>query len=407
MPLSPNPIVSIIIPVFNQLVYTQGCVDSLVSVDETTPFEIIIIDNGSTDGTAEYLAGLRQRFGESCRVVSFSENRGYAEANNRGCEVARGEFVALLNNDTLVTPDWLSSLVRMVQQPRVGIVGPKLVFPATETINHAGYAYNLDQAIFYPIYAHQPANLPHLGRALEVQALLGACILMRTSLYRDVGGMHYLGLEDIDFCLRVRKAGYRIVWAPESVVYHYGSVTLLGSVAGSLPEMTNQEFSRRWPQSDLQGDDLQRYERDGYVFDSIGADHVKVNELLIDVYRYLAEAYTCLGNGDSNKAEENLARALEIHPRNAEVLVELLRLPRVQQCNEASLDLARMAVTQGAHSEEVLREAAGVLGRYAMKHRCSDTLREAQGVYSAIIENDLFPEVLRELAASELAKLQF
>ena len=122
---SEAPRVSIIVPVHNQWLHTFNCLRSILRSGSDTSYEIIIVDNASTDRTGEVLDHL-----ENVRVLRFDDNQGFLEGCNRGLEVARGEAVLFLNNDTVVTPGWLDSLIRVLDEnPECGGVGPKLLFP--------------------------------------------------------------------------------------------------------------------------------------------------------------------------------------------------------------------------------------------------------------------------------------
>ena len=130
--------VSIIIPVYNKLDYTTRCIESLVmNSGETTPYEIILVDNSSTDGTPGYLQSLQG----DVTVISNKTNLGFARACNQGARLARGRLLLFLNNDTVPHPGWLDALVQGIEEDEADIVGARLLYP-NGRIQHAGVAFD-------------------------------------------------------------------------------------------------------------------------------------------------------------------------------------------------------------------------------------------------------------------------
>lgn len=221
-------LVSIIIPVFNQLAYTKDCIGSLL---ETLTLyrhdsEVILVDNGSTDGTGDYLKTLPDYF----KVITNQQNLGFARACNLGAAAARGDFLVFLNNDTVALPGWLGQMLNVMEkEEQVGIVGSKLLFP-DGTIQHAGVVV---AAAPYPIspyhaYYQQPGDLPAANKMRDYQAVTGACLLIKRDLFVAVGAFDedfINGYEDVDLCFKVRQQGYRVVYCPTSVLYHHQSVS--------------------------------------------------------------------------------------------------------------------------------------------------------------------------------------
>lgn len=214
--------VSIVIPVYNRVEYTMRCVAALAANTPYELYEVLIVDNASTDGTREFLRTLEG----DVRVITNPANLGFARACNQGAREAAGEYLLFLNNDTAPQPGWLEALLAVAERdPRIGVVGAKLLFP-DDTIQHAGVAIIEDSP--YPLspvhlHYHAPAGAPQANLEREVDAVTGACLLIRRDVFRDVGGFDegYLnGYEDVDLCLRVREGGHRILYTPASVVYH-------------------------------------------------------------------------------------------------------------------------------------------------------------------------------------------
>src|SRR5579875_68221 len=235
----PEPLVSIIIPTRDRLNLLKPCVESLLAKTAYANYEIIIIDNDSTARDArEYLdliEARRAEIGLRLRVMRYPGPFNFSAMNNRAVrEEARGEYVCLLNNDTVtIDPDWLGEMMMHARRPEVGVVGAKLFFP-NRTIQHAGVVMGVGWGApaDHP-YIGQPANAPgYWGRLTVVQdfsAVNGACLLTRRALYEQVGGLDAEALhdnyQDIDFCLKVRQAGYLVVWTPYAKLIHESGVS--------------------------------------------------------------------------------------------------------------------------------------------------------------------------------------
>jgi len=222
--------VSIIIPVYDKLDLTRQCLASLWEHTPGDRYEIIVVDNGSTDGTAEYLRELENE--GLVRALIQEENLGFARACNRGAASARGRYLLFLNNDTEVTDGWLSPLVQTLDHdPYVGAVGSKLLFP-DGTIQHAGVGLMLrDLASGQVLYGKhlwhaKPGDAFGAGKPLILRALTAACLMVRSDAFFQVVGFdeaYWNGNEDVDLCLKLGEAGWRLVYRPESVVVHYES----------------------------------------------------------------------------------------------------------------------------------------------------------------------------------------
>lgn len=316
--------VSILIPVFNQLKYTRSCVESLFANTPTELFEIIFIDNGSTDETPAFLAQLKEQHA-NVRLLRNESNFGFSPANNQGAEIAAGKFLLLLNNDTIVQPGWLEALLKVFAEvPQTGIVGPKLIFPETRRINHAGYTYNGQLACFYPIYNQFEADHPAVNKRREYQALLGACLLIPRSLYFQVCGLESFGLEDIDLCLKVRQRGYKVIYEPTSEVLHHGSITILNSPGVVLPEMTTSKFEQRWPAEKLVGDDLGFYREDGFQLEFTDERSFKVTDSMAPALRAYLQGEQLIQAGNTAEAVKFFEQAVKLYSGNRAAYVGLV-----------------------------------------------------------------------------------
>jgi glycosyltransferase involved in cell wall biosynthesis len=225
------PLVSLIIPTRNGLDLIRQCIRSIVSKSTYDNYEIIIVDNGSDDpGTLNYLASLKND--GHIRVLRDDRPFNFSALCNAGVEVAGGEIVGLINNDIeVISPEWLSEMVSIALQPGVGAVGAKLLYP-NDTIQHAGVVLGL-LGVAGHVHKHIPrGSFGYFGRASLISsfsAVTAACMVMRKSIYREVSGLNERDLtvafNDVDFCIRVREAGYRNVWTPYAELYHHESAT--------------------------------------------------------------------------------------------------------------------------------------------------------------------------------------
>jgi len=220
----PAALTSIIVLVLNQLEHTRACVASLFA-DVSSPFELIVVDNGSSDGTPAFLADLRQKQ-SNVHVITNRSNRGFAAGNNQGLVLARGDAVVFLNNDTVVTPGWIGRLRDvLVRQPDTGVVGPMSnCVSGPQLIQGTTYPGVGELAAFAEGWASANA-----GQTLEVGRAVGFCLLARREVITRIGGLDEGygsgNFEDDDFCIRARLAGFRIRIARDAFIHHTGSQT--------------------------------------------------------------------------------------------------------------------------------------------------------------------------------------
>ena len=221
------PTVSIIMLALNQLEHTRLCLDS-IAAHTTLPHEIILVDNGSTDGTPEFLKTWSAAHA-GCTVIRNESNRGFAAGNNQGLAVARGEYVLLLNNDTIVTTGWLEAMLAVfAQQPGTGIVGPvSNRVSGPQLVRDAAYQTLPEMHAFAQRYVQ--ANV---GQSFEVVRAVGFCLLASRDVITQIGGLDESfgsgNFEDDDFCIRTQLAGFRIRVARDAFVHHTGSQTFAG-----------------------------------------------------------------------------------------------------------------------------------------------------------------------------------
>ncbi|MFI5350370.1 MAG: glycosyltransferase family 2 protein [Elusimicrobiota bacterium] len=230
--LRPRPgMTTIVIPCWNGLADTRRCLDAVVE-STSEPFEVVVIDNGSTDGTARHVRSRRDR---RIRVISHETNLGFARAVNRGLAEARGPYAVWLNNDCFVTPGWLGRLQDALERaPWIGAVGP-MAATAAEACGVQVAAVKAPERARLRRYA-AAWSLRHEGRAVWTHRLVGFCVLHRTRLLREIGFLdERFGLgcfEDFDWCLRARQAGYELYVAEDVLVVHRGRASFR---RGGLP----------------------------------------------------------------------------------------------------------------------------------------------------------------------------
>jgi len=224
-----SPVVSVVVPVYEQPELTLACIDSIVAAGSARPFEIVLVDDASSDATGAALRGRRD-----VRYLRNDENLGFLRTCNRGAAESRGRYLVFLNNDTRVRPGWLDELIGTLEaDARVGMVGAQLVYPDGRLQEAGGILWQDGSAWNYGRGGdpHAPAH----AYAREVDYCSGACIALPAALFRGLGGFdeRYVPAyaEDSDLALRVRALGLRVVYQPCSVVEH-----LEGATSGTDPE---------------------------------------------------------------------------------------------------------------------------------------------------------------------------
>lgn len=228
-----QPLVSIIIPTKDQLPVLQRCVESLLETTTYPHYEVLIVDNNSTAPDAVlWLDGVAAMNSSQVRVLRYPHPFNYSAINNAAAAEANGEYLVLLNNDTAVLQaDWLDNLLNHAQRPEVGIVGAKLLYP-DGSVQHAGVVLGLRGPADH-VFLRAPMDAGGYMQRLEVDqnysAVTAACLMVRKSLYHELGGLDeqlfQVSYNDVDFCLRVRQAGYLVVWTPHALLMHEGSVS--------------------------------------------------------------------------------------------------------------------------------------------------------------------------------------
>ncbi len=227
--LRQQPLVSVIIPNKDHPEMLGRCVNSL-SLGSYANYEVLIVENGSTD-TATFTFYEQLKKQPHVRVIEWTRPFNYAAVNNFAVTHARGNLVLFLNNDVLaISPDWLEAMVKLAEQPGVGAVGAKLYYP-DDTVQHAGVVVGMGGVaghshVYYPRSA--AGYMQRLVITQNVAAVTGACLLMPRHVFDSIGGFDegfVLAFNDVDLCLQVLAAGFRVVWTPDAELYHLESKT--------------------------------------------------------------------------------------------------------------------------------------------------------------------------------------
>ena len=302
---------SVIVPVHGHAALTRRCLDTVLP-QLPAGCEIVVVDDASPDATAALLRG----YGERIRVVTLAANSGFAAACNAGAAAARGAALVFLNNDTEPRPGWLEAMLRYAaQHPAADVVGAKLVFP-TGTVQHAGVVFGQDG---YPhnLYAGFPQERPEVNRSRPLQAVTGACMLVRRRAFRALGGFDtgYLNsLEDVDLCLRAGARGGEVHYCHEAVVVHLESASRGRS---ERFEHSVALYRERW-RDRVRRDDLAIYLEDGLL----ELEYAPTYPLRITVS-------PLLGAVDDGRRDE-LEPLLETYARQvSDLLAEVMRLTAI------------------------------------------------------------------------------
>ena len=211
-----SPKVSIIIVNYNGKELLQKCLDSLLKVNYDN-FEIILVDNNSTDGTVEFIT----KNYPSLIIIKLDSNKGFAEPNNVAAKISKGKYLLFLNNDTVVTPNFISEMVKVMEtDKKIAICQSLLLKPdgsvdsSGDFIDHLGVVYN---------------SKTKIDEIREVSSARGASMLVRSDIFEKLDGFDqkfFVTFEDVDLCWRSWILGYRVLIIPTSIVYHEGGITI-------------------------------------------------------------------------------------------------------------------------------------------------------------------------------------
>jgi len=373
---------SIIIPVWNRRDLTEQCLIRLAEVTQGNEYEVILVDNGSTDTTPELLRALSG----DVRIIRNEENRGFAVACNQGARAAKAPYLVFLNNDTLPLEGWLEALIQEVEaSPDVAVVGSRLLYE-NGSIQHGGLAFSWLYGTAYHMYMRVAANAPMVTRRREMQAVTAACMLVRREAFEAVGGFDEgfrNGFEDVDLCLKIRERGGRVIYQPQSTLYHLESQT----PGRKAHEQDNvQRFKERWQSYWWLPDEYILYAEDGLAL-QMWKEHGHWKDRLIPFanledgapWEYLADVQRLTHRRDPAAIDELKKRLAQAGawPNDAHVfrwaafLCRHLdvshceapfwrRLLNIEEAPEARAALARHAIEQG-HLEEAETHIAALM----------------------------------------------
>lgn len=244
----PLPEVSIIVVTFGNCAFTRLCLESIRVFTSEVEHEVVVVDNGSSDGTLETVERLAAQHGR-IRLIANRRNLGFAAAINQGARAARGQILCLLNNDTIVTPGWLETLAGAVwRTPGLGMVGPVTNAVGNEARTRAGYRTLADLPRWAACCAAR-----HRGRAFEIPMLALFCAVLRRDVWDRIGSLdEQFGagmFEDDDYSRRVRAAGLSLQCRQDAFVHHWqrAGFKLLGDEAyARLYEENRARFHSKW-----------------------------------------------------------------------------------------------------------------------------------------------------------------
>jgi GT2 family glycosyltransferase len=237
--------ISIIIPARDRVDLLARCLESLTSKTSYAPYEIVVVDNDSQSEEARaYFSHFKHR------LLRYSGPFNFSAMNNFAVEQTDSPWLLFLNNDTeVIEGDWLTMMAEHVQRPEVGAVGPRLLYP-DDTVQHAGIVVGVG-GIAEHAFRGLPAEAPGVCRQLQTtrnySAVTGACLLTRREVFDEVGGFDEERLpvtfSDVDLCLKMRRAGYRVVYTPFAKLYHHES----GTRRPAVEPLETEVMRERWP----------------------------------------------------------------------------------------------------------------------------------------------------------------
>jgi GT2 family glycosyltransferase len=239
-----TPRASIIIVTYNNIALNRLCLESIIRNTAYPNYEIIVVDNNSADGTQDYLLRLAASR-SNLKVILNQKNEGFARANNQGINESSGQYIVLLNNDTIVPPAWLTRLIFHLRDERVGLIGPVTNFAGNEARIETNYRTWAEMENFA---AERMRS--HDGLIADIKMLAMFCVAFRRQVYEEIGPLDEqfgLGMfEDDDYSLRVKARGYRVVCAADTFVHHFGQASFGKLIDSGQYDLIFEENRRRF-----------------------------------------------------------------------------------------------------------------------------------------------------------------
>ncbi len=360
--------VSIIILTYNQLEYTCKCIDS-INKNTEMPFEIIIVDNGSKDKTPEWLVS-EEKAGHITKVILNKENKGVAAGWNQGILEATGDYLLIMNNDIIVAKGWLENMVQCAESsPDIGMVGP--MSNSVSGLQREARVTYTNMREFHSFAENymktNSGNWWELFRIAGFAMLIKAKALQKTGNFDERFGKG--NFEDDDYCIRIRRAGYRILVAGDSFIHHFGGVSFAeGSVDWFDQMQKNQKiFNEKWTQIDkgiiesrrMNGMEGLLIEAEKLIEekDFIGAIHKLMAIVEKEPKNY--KAYNDLGliawyKGNLGDAEKFFEEALKINPGFEDSVFNLADLYALKGNNEKQVDCLEKFIALKPDNTEAL-----------------------------------------------------
>lgn len=244
--MNSKDLASIIIPTIKRVDLVKKCVSSLISITKEIDYEIIVIDDGSSQQEKRALQQLAKKYNFS--LILKTHNTGFAKTVNYGIKAARGNFLVLVNNDIIFTQaSWLKKLVHTAKlDPQIGVVGCRLLYP-NNRIQHAGISYYQKENWLKHDHRAAPADFPPAVKTKPIGFVTGAVMLIKRETIEQIGLLdesYFVACEDVDYCLRAREAGWLVMYCGEAKAIH-----LEGATRGNTPENKVPE----WYQKELTG----------------------------------------------------------------------------------------------------------------------------------------------------------
>lgn len=262
--LTEKPLVSVIIPNKDHLDDLTRCLESMENVNNYHNVEYIVVENNSVlEDTFEGYKELEKKYGDKFKLVRWDGIFNYSAINNFGARYAKGEYILLLNNDTsVIEPDSLRCMLAQCQRAEVGIVGAKLLYD-DDTVQHAGVIIGYQGVAGHAFTGMGDDVYGYFARAVlsqELSAVTAACLLTKRSVFDEVGGLDEsfeVAFNDIDYCMKVRAAGYKIIYDPHAKLHHYEYKSRGAEDTGKKQERFGGEimhFIDKWRSALIAGD---------------------------------------------------------------------------------------------------------------------------------------------------------
>jgi len=366
---------SIIILTYNNWEDTENCLESILKKTNEQDYEIIVIDNASQDGTREYLQDYARRY-RNFHIQLNNKNEGFARANNQGVTLANGEYLVFLNNDTVVTPGWLSGLLKYFSDPQVGMVGP--VTNSSSNQSRISIDYNsLDDLDAFS----KKRSLLYAGQAFDIQVLAFFCVVMRRAVFEKVGPLDErfgLGMfEDDDYATRLRNAGYRILCADDVFIHHSGGKSFLQleyTYYWQLFRENRKKFEDKWKvkwQPHLFRDEYLREQA------------IEISEHSLQLQWALLEQKVLVSERDQ------LLRTLRQQANQYANELNSIYISRSWKLVQMIRHLRSVIVPEGGFREKILLMLIGILND--MRHKLNPEKKTADTISLTTSENLEFP----------------